>query len=109
MAIAAAIVQRPEVLVLEEPTRGVDIGSKAEIYRLLRDVRAGRATRVLVYCTEVPEVFEVADLVYVVSEGRLSDPIIVMAQTDVESLARAITRLERHGAVVAPSAVAEPA
>ena len=36
VAIAAAIVKRPEVLVLEEPTRGVDIGSKREIYRLMR-------------------------------------------------------------------------
>jgi ABC-type sugar transport system ATPase subunit len=81
--------------VLEEPTRGVDIGSKAEIYRLMREyARSGHA--VVIYCTEVPEVFEVADLAYVVSDGRLSDPIMVMNHTDVESLAKAITRLERH-------------
>jgi ABC-type sugar transport system ATPase subunit len=95
VAIAAAIVKRPEVLVLEEPTRGVDIGSKAEIYRLMRQyARDGHA--VVIYCTEVPEVFEVADLAYVVSDGRLSDPILVMSHDDVETLARAITRLERH-------------
>ena len=77
VAIAAAIVKRPEVLVLEEPTRGVDIGSKAEIYRLMREyARTGHA--VVIYCTEVPEVFEVADLVYVVSDGQLSDPLLVM-------------------------------
>ena len=97
VAIAAAIVKRPEVLVLEEPTRGVDIGSKAEIYRLMREyAQTGHA--VIIYCTEVPEVFEAADLVYVVSDGRLSEPILVMNHADVESLARAITRLERHGA-----------
>jgi ABC-type sugar transport system ATPase subunit len=96
VAIAAAIVKRPEVLVLEEPTRGVDIGSKAEIYRLMREyARSGHA--VVIYCTEVPEVFEAADLVYVVSDGRLSEPILVMNHVDVESLAMAITRLERHG------------
>jgi ABC-type sugar transport system ATPase subunit len=95
VAIAAAIVKRPEVLVLEEPTRGVDIGSKAEIYRLMRDyAREGHA--LIIYCTEVPEVFEVADLAYVVSDGRLSDPILVMNHADVEGLALAITRLERH-------------
>ncbi|HKZ92347.1 MAG TPA: hypothetical protein VJZ50_09420, partial [Candidatus Limnocylindrales bacterium] len=49
------------------------------------------------FCTEAPEVFEVADLAYVVSEGRLSEPILVMNHADVESLALAITRLERHG------------
>ena len=99
VAIAAAIVKRPEVLVLEEPTRGVDIGSKREIYRLMRDYAAG-GHAVIIFCTEVPEVFEAADLAYVVSDGRLSDPLIVMNHPDVEALARAVTRLERHGAVV---------
>ncbi|HKZ92121.1 MAG TPA: sugar ABC transporter ATP-binding protein, partial [Candidatus Limnocylindrales bacterium] len=50
VAISAAIVKRPEVLVLEEPTRGVDIGSKAEIYRLMREyAQTGHA--VIIFCT----------------------------------------------------------
>ncbi len=100
VAIAAAIVKRPEVLVLEEPTRGVDVGSKREIYRLMREY-ASQGHAVIIYCTEVPEAFEVADFVYVVSDGRLSQPLIVMEHPDVEALARAVTRLERHGAVPA--------
>lgn len=96
VAIAAAIVRRPEVLVLEEPTRGVDIGSKREIYRLMREY-ASQGHAVIIYCTEVPEVFEAADLAYVVSDGRLSAPLLVMNHPDVEDLARAVTRLERHG------------
>ncbi len=109
VAISAAIVKRPEVLVLEEPTRGVDIGSKREIYRLMRQYAAdGHA--VIIYCTEVPEVFEVADLSYVVSEGRLSEPLIVMNYPDIEELARAITRLERHSqAPLAGAAAPAPA
>jgi ABC-type sugar transport system ATPase subunit len=98
VAIAAAIVKRPEVLVLEEPTRGVDIGSKREIYRLMREY-AGDGHAVIIFCTEVPEVFEAADLAYVVSDGLLSDPLVVMNYPDVKTLARAVTRLERHGAV----------
>jgi ABC-type sugar transport system ATPase subunit len=106
VAIAAAIVRRPEVLVLEEPTRGVDVGSKREIYGLMRQyARDGHA--LIIYCTEVPEVFEAADLVYVVSDGRLSDPLIVMNYPDVETLARAVTRLERHGD--GPAAALAPA
>ena len=50
VAIAAAIVQRPGVLVLEEPTRGVDIGSKREIYRLMR-AYAGTGHAMVIYCT----------------------------------------------------------
>jgi ABC-type sugar transport system ATPase subunit len=95
VAIAAAIVQRPEILVLEEPTRGVDIGSKREIYRLMR-AYAATGHAMVIYCTEVPEVFEAADLVYVVSDGRLSQALVVADHPDVETLARAITRLERH-------------
>jgi ABC-type sugar transport system ATPase subunit len=107
VAIAAAIVRRPDVLVLEEPTRGVDIESKREIYALMREyARQGHA--VIIYCTEVPEAFEAADLVYVVSDGRLSDPLIVKSYADVEVLARAVTRLERHGAVP-PSPAPTPA
>ena len=99
VALAAAIVKRPEVLVLEEPTRGVDVGSKREIYRLMREY-ASEGHALIIYCTEVPEVFEAADLAYVVSDGRLSDPLIVINYPDVEALARAVTRLERHS--VAP-------
>ncbi len=108
VAIASAIVKRPQVLVLEEPTRGVDIGSKREIYRLMR-AYAAEGHAVVIYCTEVPEVFEAADLAYVVSDGRLSDALLVMNFADVEALARAVTRLERHtGAgtgVAAPTGV----
>jgi ABC-type sugar transport system ATPase subunit len=108
VAIAAAIVQRPAALVLEEPTRGVDLGSKREIYRLMREY-AGGGRAVVIYCTEVPEVFEAADLAYVVSDGRLSDPLTVAAFGDVETLARAITRLERHDPALAAAAAASPA
>ncbi|MEP6639957.1 MAG: sugar ABC transporter ATP-binding protein, partial [Chloroflexota bacterium] len=95
IAIAAAIILRPRILVLEEPTRGVDIGSKREIYRLLREY-ASEGSAIVIYCTEVPEVFEAADIVHVVSDGQLSGPIAVAAYEDVESLADEITRLERH-------------
>jgi ABC-type sugar transport system ATPase subunit len=107
VAIAAAIVKRPEVLVLEEPTRGVDVGSKREIYRLMRQY-ASEGHAVIIYCTEIPEVFEAADLCYVVSDGRLSDPVVVMNFPDVEALARSVTRLERHGSTP-PAGVPAPA
>ncbi len=95
VAIASAVARRPEVLSLEEPTRGVDIASKAEIYEILRGyARGGNA--VVVYCTEILEVFEVAETLYVVSEGRLSEPVDVTAYDDVEALASAASALERH-------------
>jgi ABC-type sugar transport system ATPase subunit len=95
VAIAAAMVRRPPVLVLEEPTRGVDLGSKREIYRLMREY-AGEGHALVIFCTEVPEVFEAAHIAYVVSDGRLSPPLLVADYPDVEALARSVTRLERH-------------
>ena len=109
VALAAAVIERPEVLVLEEPTRGVDLGSKREIYRHMRDYAAGGRS-VVIYCTEVPEVFEAADLAYVVSDGHLSAALEVATYGDVETLARAITRLERHDpATATATAAASPA
>jgi len=97
VAIAAAIARQPAVLVLEEPTRGVDVGSKAEIYRILRDyARDGHG--VLVYCTEVPEVFELADRVVVVDDGRLARELRVADFADLTALADAVATLE-HTAV----------
>jgi ABC-type sugar transport system ATPase subunit len=88
------------LLVLEEPTRGVDIGSKAEIYRILRDyAREGHG--VLVYCTEVPEVFELADRVIIVEQGRPVRDLRVTAFPDLTALADAIAAAE-HTAVEPP-------
>jgi len=93
VAVAAAISRRPRLLVVEEPTRGVDVRTKAEVYQLLRSwAREGNA--VLVYCTEVPEAFELADVAYVVSGGRLSPPVHVSAHDDVASLAAFLATLE---------------
>ena len=95
VAIAAAVICEPSALVLEEPTRGVDIGSKAEIYAILRTF-ADEQHAVVLYCTEIPEVFDVADLLYVVAEGHLQQPLQVASYSDVEELAAAAARLERH-------------
>src|SRR5690606_20795599 len=76
VAVAAAISCGPRLLVVEEPTRGVDVRTKAEIYQLLRSWAAA-GNGVLVYCTEVPEAYEVADTVHVGRGGHLSPPVTV--------------------------------
>jgi ABC-type sugar transport system ATPase subunit len=96
VAIAQAMAKRPRVLLLEEPTRGVDIQSKREIYRLLRQfVQVGNA--VIMFCTEVLEMFEAADRVLVVSDGQLSHSLLVREYEHIEALATDVTKLERHG------------
>jgi ABC-type sugar transport system ATPase subunit len=95
VAIASAVGSKRKVLVLEEPTRGVDISSKAEIYEILRRfARDGGA--VLLFCTEIPEVYEVADRLHVVSRGRLSAPLEIGAFANMELLAKVVASLETH-------------
>ena len=95
VAIAQALLCSPKLLILEEPTRGVDIHSKSEIYRLLRGYAAEGKT-VVMFCTEVLEIFEIADTAYVVADGRLSAPLALAGYEHVEQLATDITHLESH-------------
>jgi ABC-type sugar transport system ATPase subunit len=60
----------PRLLMLDEPTRGVDVGAKAEIYRLLHEARA-RDVAVLVASSEVPELLALCDRVVVMFRGRI--------------------------------------
>ena len=95
VAIAQALNCSPELLLLEEPTRGVDIHSKNEIYHLLRDYAAsGKA--VIIFCTEVLEIFEAADCAYVVAEGRLSQKLTIADYRHVEQLATDVAKLEQR-------------
>jgi ribose transport system ATP-binding protein len=69
IAIARALATRPKVLVLNEPTRGVDIGARAEIYKALRQLAADNVV-VLVYTSDIVEIRELADDVVTMFRGR---------------------------------------
>ena len=64
----------PKVLILDEPTRGVDIGAKSEIYRII-DELAKRGIGVIVISSELPEVIGVCDRVLVMREGRIAGTV----------------------------------
>jgi ribose transport system ATP-binding protein len=59
-----------DLLLLDEPTRGVDVGARAELYQVIREL-AGRGAGVLLVSSEVPEVLGLADRVLVMREGRV--------------------------------------
>jgi ribose transport system ATP-binding protein len=64
------VVHGVDVLLLDEPTRGVDVGARSELYALVRRL-ADAGTAVVVVSSEIPEVLGLADHVLVVSEGRV--------------------------------------
>jgi ribose transport system ATP-binding protein len=68
-AIAKWIPRHPRVVIFDEPTRGIDVGAKAGIYRLIRD-QAAEGTAVLVISSELPEVLGLSNRVLVLSRGR---------------------------------------
>jgi ribose transport system ATP-binding protein len=58
----------PRILILDEPTRGVDVGAKSEIYRIMNDM-ARQGVAILMISSELPEVVGMSDRVYVMREG----------------------------------------
>ena len=73
VALARLLHQKADVLLLDEPTKGVDVGSKAEIYRLIGQLAAsGRA--ILVVSSYLPELLGVCDRIAVMTRGRLHPP-----------------------------------
>jgi ribose transport system ATP-binding protein len=68
--IAKLLTVAPRVLFMDEPTRGIDVGAKAHIYRTLRQL-AARGLALVVISSELPEIIGLCDRVVVMSEGRL--------------------------------------
>ena len=74
------LLTKPKILILDEPTRGIDVGAKAEIHRLVTQL-AGQGVAVLMISSEMPEVLGMSDRVMVMHEGRLTG-IVDRAQAD---------------------------
>ncbi len=74
VALAKMLSVEPEVIFLDEPTRGVDVGAKAEIHRQIREL-AREGVGVVVISSELPELIGVSDRVLVVREGRITGEV----------------------------------
>ncbi len=86
----------PDVLILDEPTRGIDVGAKYEIYTIInRLVAEGKA--IIIISSELPEVLGVSDRIYVMAAGRIAAEMPA-AEATQESIMKAIMRLARPGA-----------
>ncbi|MER3388834.1 MAG: sugar ABC transporter ATP-binding protein [Microcella sp.] len=70
VVIAKWLGRKPKLIILDEPTRGVDVGAKAEIHRLVREL-ADEGAAVLVVSSDLPELLELSDVIHVVRDGRI--------------------------------------
>ena len=70
VVLAKWLARRPKLLIVDEPTRGIDVGTKAEVHRLLEEL-VGTGVAVLVISSELPEVLRLANRILVMREGRI--------------------------------------
>ncbi|MDQ1129653.1 sugar ABC transporter ATP-binding protein [Microbacterium sp. SORGH_AS_0888] len=74
VVLAKMLERRPKVLLMDEPTRGIDVGTKAEIYRLIREL-AATGTTVIAVSSELPELIGMSDRILIMHEGSISGEV----------------------------------
>jgi ABC-type sugar transport system ATPase subunit len=87
--LARWLMTNPKVLLLDEPTRGIDVGAKAEIYKVLRSL-ADKGIGILFVSSELPEVLGLADRILVLSSGHLTANLPAAQATETTLLEAAM-------------------
>lgn len=87
--ISKWLFSHPKVLILDEPTRGIDVGAKYEIYSIMNDlVKQGMS--IIMISSELPEVLGMSDRLYVMSEGRITGELPIEEATEEKVMKMAI-------------------
>jgi ribose transport system ATP-binding protein/inositol transport system ATP-binding protein len=85
VVISKWLAAKPKVLILDEPTRGIDVGAKAEIYKLMNDL-ANEGVSIIMISSELPEIINNSSRIAVMSEGRL----VKILDPDVDEISQEI-------------------
>lgn len=88
VVLARWLARRPRILILDEPTRGIDVGAKTEVHRLIREV-ASQGIAVMMISSELPEILAVSDRILVMWNGETTGELdaATAAEEDVMALA----------------------
>jgi ribose transport system ATP-binding protein len=89
VSIAKWLLREPRVLILDEPTRGVDVGARVELYRLINEL-ASRGTAIVLISSELPEVLAMSDRVMVMRAGAIVAELAGAAATQESVMAHAV-------------------
>ncbi|WP_288550434.1 sugar ABC transporter ATP-binding protein [uncultured Brachyspira sp.] len=71
VVIAKCLLTKPDILILDEPTRGIDIGSKAEIYKIISDL-ANNGVSIIMISSDLPELLNMSDRIIIMREGHIT-------------------------------------
>ncbi len=85
------LMTKPRVLLLDEPTRGIDVGAKAEIYQLITEL-AGQGIGIIVISSELPEIIGISDRIITLCEGRVTGEFLQEEATQEKLLYAATLR-----------------
>lgn len=88
VAIGKWLFVEPNILILDEPTRGIDVGAKYEIYTIMNELVA-KGLSVIMISSELPEVLGMSDRIYVMAEGRLTGELNIEEATQENIMALA--------------------
>jgi len=89
IVLAKWLAKNPKVLLLDEPTRGIDVGAKSEIYKLIKGL-ASEGVGIIVVSSEIPEILAVANRVLIMCEGKLTADMPIANATESNMLKHAI-------------------
>ena len=95
VVLAKWIMAKPDILILDEPTRGIDVGAKYEIYCIINQL-AKEGKCIIMISSELPEILGVCDRVYVLNEGRITGELS-REEASQESIMRCIMKNDREG------------
>ena len=93
VVLAKWLLLKPKILIVDEPTRGIDVGAKAEVHNLLRALAAD-GTAIILISSELPEILDVADRIMVMREGQISGELTAEEATEEKILRYASTIAE---------------
>lgn len=94
IAIAKGLMTQPKVLILDEPTRGVDVGAKKEIYELINEFKS-RGLSVILVSSEMPEVLGMSDRILVMHEGTITAELSRDEATQEKIMAAAVGKVSK--------------
>ncbi|QGF22879.1 sugar ABC transporter ATP-binding protein [Raineyella fluvialis] len=97
VALARWLATRPRVLLLDEPTHGIDVGTKAQVHDIMRNLARKERMAIVMVSSDLPEVLAVSDRVLVIRQGRIAADVPVAEATQESILAAATGRIPEQG------------
>ena len=89
IAIAKCLLTNPKLIILDEPTRGVDVGAKNEIYKLINDLKK-QGIGIIMISSELPEILNISDRIIVMHEGKITGNILHDEATEEKVMLKAV-------------------